>query len=152
MEFRPGDDAWMELLQDARKSAFHLEVKDTYAVPEESEPLRRFLAGEPEDGYDDAGWLDMVRDLTARGIHMSRLRIVTFPHSDYQRWLLSITERSVNAGEDIRYLDRANVDPADVPHDDYWLFDDEIVGFNLVDSDGVPVGPGITSDPGIVDY
>lgn len=152
MEFRPGDDPWVDLLRGARKSAFHLEVKDTYAVPEESEPLRRFLAGEPDNGYDLDEWADMIRSLAAQGVTMSRVRVVTVPHTDYQRWLLSVTGPSVAAGEDIRYINRSEVDPAEVPADDFWLIDDEIVAFNLVDSEGVPVGPAITADPGIVEY
>ncbi|MFF0489989.1 DUF6879 family protein [Nocardia sp. NPDC003482] len=142
----------MALLRGARKSAFHLEVKDIYAVPEESEPLRRFLAGEPDDEYDLDEWTDVIRSLTAQGLAMSRIRVVTVPHTDYQRWLLSVTGPSVAAGEDIRYIDRSTVDPSAVPKDDYWLFDDETVAFNLVDSEGVPVGPAVTTDPGIVGY
>jgi hypothetical protein len=142
----------MDLLQGAHKSAFHLEVKDTYAVPEESEPLRRFLAGEPDDGYASDEWVDVIRLLATQGVTMSRVRVVTVPHTDYQRWLLSVTGLSVAAGEDIRYVNRSTVDPSEVPADDYWLFDDEIVAFNLVDSEGVPVGPAITTDPGIVEY
>ncbi len=83
---------------------------------------------------------------------MSRVRVVTVPHTDYQRWLLSVTGPSVAAGEDIRYINRSAIDPAQVPTDDYWLFDDETVAFNLVDSEGVPAGPALTTDAGIVEY
>jgi hypothetical protein len=132
-----------------------MEVRDSYAVPEESEPLRRFLAGEPEseDGsYDNDDWIQLITTLAARGVGMSRIRVVTVPHSDYQRWLLSVTGSSVGAGEDIRYIARDSVDRAEIPSDDWWLFDDAIVAFNLTDHDGQPVGPGITTDPGIVEY
>lgn len=152
MEFRPNDSAWMDLFTEARKSAFHMEVRDVYAVPEESEPLRRFLAGESDDGYDADDWIELITTLAARGVSMSRIRVVTVPHSDYQRWLLSVTGPSVEAGEDIRYIDRGSVNAADVPTDDWWIFDDEKVAFNLVDPEGKPVGPGITTDPGIVKY
>ncbi|WP_280266534.1 DUF6879 family protein [Nocardia wallacei] len=154
MEFRPSE-AWPDLFADARKSAFHMEVRDSYAVPEESEPLRRFLAGEPDsedDDYDNDDWIERITTLAARGVKMSRIRVVSVPHSDYQRWLLSVTGDSVDAGEDIRYVVRDSVDPANIPADDWWLFDDAIVAFNLTDRHGRPVGPGITTDPGIVEY
>ncbi|WSJ19361.1 hypothetical protein OG326_18960 [Nocardia sp. NBC_01327] len=81
---------------------------------------------------------------------MTRVRVVTVPHSDYQRWLLSITAGNVDAGEDIRYLPRHLA--GDVPSDDWWLFDGTTVGFNLVDNDGRPSGAAITTDPGIAAY
>nr|WP_245547051.1 DUF6879 family protein [Nocardia brevicatena] len=76
--------------------------------------------------------------------------MVTVPHSDYQRWLFSITASNVEAGEDIRYLPRHLA--GEVPSDDWWLFDDTKVGFNLVDIDGKPAGAAITIDPGIAAY
>ncbi|MBF6300604.1 hypothetical protein IU459_24110 [Nocardia amamiensis] len=140
----------MELFEGARKSAFHLEVRDSYAEPEESEPLRRFLNGErePLSGYDKSDWLDLIATLTGRGITMSRVRVVTVPHSDYQRWLLSVTGSSVEAGEDIRYVSRHLA--GKIPPDDWWLFDGARVAFNLVDAAGKPAGAAVTTDPGIV--
>ncbi|WP_227996098.1 DUF6879 family protein [Nocardia australiensis] len=76
--------------------------------------------------------------------------VVTVPHSDYQRWLLSTTGSNVEAGEDIRYLPRHLAD--DVPVDDWWLYDDDRVAFNLVDPDGKLDGMAVTSDSGIVAY
>ncbi|WP_040775712.1 DUF6879 family protein [Nocardia pneumoniae] len=142
----------MELFDEARTSAFHLEVRDSYAVPEESEPLRRFLNGEPEPlgGYDKSDWLDLIAALAGRGVTMSRIRVVTVPHSDYQRWLLSVTGSSVEAGEDIRYVPRHLA--GEVPWDDWWLFDGKRVAFNLVDEAGKPAGAAVTTDPGIAAY
>ncbi|MBO0852335.1 MAG: hypothetical protein J2P18_01045 [Nocardia sp.] len=140
---------WPELFRQARKSAFHLEVKDSYAVPAESEPFRRFLAGEPEQEYGRRAWTELVEETTARGVVVSRVRVVTEPHSDYQRWLLSITGRNVDAGEDIRYLPRHLIDPSEVPEDDFWIFDSEKVAFNLVDQSGKPAGAAVTTDPRI---
>ncbi|MGQ4619900.1 DUF6879 family protein [Nocardia sp. R7R-8] len=81
---------------------------------------------------------------------MSRIRVVTEPLSGYQRWLLSVAGSSVNAGEDIRYVPRHLA--GEVPPDDWWLFDDELVAFNLVDSLGKPAGAAVTDDPGIAAY
>ncbi|MEV6773856.1 DUF6879 family protein [Nocardia sp. NPDC051030] len=142
---------WPELFREAQQEAFHLEVRDTYAVPAESEPLRRFLNGEPPvPEYDKRPWTKLVQETVNRGVRITRVRVVTEPHSDYQRWLLSITASNIEAGEDIRYLPRHLA--GEVPPDDWWLFDDTTVGFNLVDNDGKPAGAAITTDPGIAAY
>ncbi|MGW5518401.1 DUF6879 family protein [Nocardia africana] len=134
------------------RSAFHVEVRDAYAVPSESEPLRRFLNGEPPPESSDESWNewdDLVRDVASRGVIVSRIRIVTVPHSDYHRWLLTQTADNVAAGEDIRYLPRHLVDEDSIPADDFWLLDEKIVAFNLVDARGRPAGAAVTTDPGI---
>ncbi|MEU4434648.1 DUF6879 family protein [Nocardia rhamnosiphila] len=143
------NNPWPGLLRRAGRSAFHLEARDTYAVPSESEPLRRFLADEPpeDDEFLSRPWTDLVRETTGRGVAVSRVRVVTVPHSDYQRWLLSVTGSNIDAGEDIRYVPRHSTGM--VPSDDFWLFDSHLVGFNLVGRDGRPAGAAVTNDPGI---
>ncbi|MET8874436.1 DUF6879 family protein [Nocardia sp. NPDC004604] len=139
-----------DLFRKCRHEAFHLEVRDTYAVASESEGLRRFLAGEPDPtDYGQRPWAQFMRETVGRGVTVRRVRVVTVPHSDYQRWLLSITVSNVAAGEDIRYVPRHHA--GNVPPDDWWLFDDELVAFNLVDRDGRPAGMAVTSDLEIVD-
>ncbi|MEV0361345.1 DUF6879 family protein [Nocardia fusca] len=140
---------WPDLFRRAERSAFHLEVRDTYAVPDELEPFRRFLAGEPptaDNGFSES-WGSLMRESTGRGVMVSRVRVVTVPLSDYQRWVLSVTDMNAEVGENIRYLPRHLADH--VPQDDFWLFDDETVGFNLVDGEGKPAGAAVTTDAGI---
>ncbi|WP_405138449.1 DUF6879 family protein [Nocardia sp. NBC_01388] len=139
---------WPDLFRRAKRSAFHMEVRDAYAVPGESEPLRRFLNGQPrlEDDESWSAWGELIREVTGRGVAVTRVRVVTVPHSDYQRWLLTETYDNVAAGEDIRYLPRHLVAVGEVPADDWWLFDDEMVAFNLIDAEGRPAGVGVTTD------
>ncbi|WP_370450401.1 DUF6879 family protein [Nocardia otitidiscaviarum] len=148
MEFRPTT----ELLRECRHEAFHLEVRDSYGVPSEDEPLQRFLNNEPFDlraWFQD--WYDFVQELTTRGVSVSRVRVVTVPHTDYQRWLLALTALNTEAGEDIRYLPRHLA--GEVPPDDWWLIDNKTVVFNLSDKDGRAVGgSAVTADPKIVSY
>jgi hypothetical protein len=118
-------------------------------VPSEFEPLRRFLDGEPADRFLSRPWTDLMRQTTARGVTVRRVRVVTVPHSDYQRWLLSVTCSNNDVGEDIRYLPRDTAGV--VPWDDFWLFDGRTVGFNLVDQGGKPAGAAVTTDPGIAE-
>ncbi|MFE2994060.1 DUF6879 family protein [Nocardia sp. NPDC059246] len=147
MELRQSS-VWPELFRQATKSAFHMEVRDTYGVPGEMEAVRRFLNGEPRLPNDEswAAWDGLIREVAGRGVAVTRVRVVTVPHSDYQRWLLTETEDNIQSGEDIRYLPRHLVDADLVPADDWWLFDDSTVAFNLVDEQGRPAGAGVTTD------
>ncbi|WP_062994149.1 DUF6879 family protein [Nocardia mikamii] len=143
-------DPWPDLFGQCQREAFHLEVRDTYAVPNESEPLRRFLNGEPDDNAWFESWGQLVRETTGRGVRVTRVRVVTVPHVDYQRWSLTFAALNTEAGEDIRYLPRHLAGA--VPADDFWLLDDERVVFNLVDENGRAAGASaLTTDPWIVD-
>ncbi|KZM74915.1 DUF6879 family protein [Nocardia terpenica] len=152
MQLLPRDSSlWVDLFRDCKNDAFHLETKDSYGVPEESDRIRRFLEGLPPlpDSYKNS-WTELIRESTSRGVSVSRVRVVTVPHSDYQRWLLSVTGSNVAAGEDIRYAPRHVA--GDVPTDDWWLMDNQLVAYNLVDGAGAPAGLAVTTDPGIVAY
>lgn len=148
MDFRPT----IELLREARHDAFHLEVRDQYGVPGEDEPFRRFLQGEPFDyreWFQD--WSRFVRSLTARGVSVGRLRVLTVPHSDYQRWSLTIAPMNAEAGEDIRYLPRHLA--GQVPPDDFWVIDNQVVVFSLTDKTGrSPGAAAVSNDPELVAY
>lgn len=115
-------EALDEIFTRIESTADHLEVRDRYQDPVEDEALRRYLAGKPDDLEWMKPWLDQVRALTAERKRFRRLRVVTLPLSDYQRWgLLRMSHLNIAAGEDIRYLDRAEA--SDLPALDYWLFD-----------------------------
>ncbi|MBF6235699.1 hypothetical protein IU474_01205 [Nocardia otitidiscaviarum] len=151
MLLRPNDepDLWPRLFRELRRDAFHLEVRDEYHVADEDSRIRAFLAGEPAP-YIRTPWQDLIRETTGRGVPVTRIRVVTEPHSDYQRWLLSVTGHNVAAGEDIRYVPRTLA--GQVPPDDWWLMDGERVAYNLTDPTGAPAGLAVTTDPGIVAY
>lgn len=103
-------------------SAFRLETRDSYAgVSYEIEPLHRFLAGEPDDLRWLEPWLKTIRDLTGQGKRVSRVRVVTEPHTDFVSFSLRNCAANIQAGEDIRYLPRH--DAGGLPGYDFWLFD-----------------------------
>ncbi|GAB2699360.1 hypothetical protein GCM10027089_21670 [Nocardia thraciensis] len=113
MQFRPN----REVLAEARYEAFHLEVRDSYGVPAEDEPFQKFLNNEPFDYREwHRSWSDFVQEHTARGVSFKRVRVVTVPHSDYQRWCLNVAALNIEDGEDIRYLPRHQAGEA--PPDD----------------------------------
>jgi uncharacterized protein DUF6879 len=121
-------------------TAFRLEVRESYY---ERVQLGQFLAGEEVDLSGMDGWLGLMVRLRVQGKRVERVRVVSRPHSDYTRFGLWLCAYNVQAGEDIRYLDR---DAAEgLPAHDYWLFDssrlyrmhftpeDELLGAELVD-------------------
>src|SRR5204862_2843429 len=100
----PTDDDWDELFSAVSRSAYHLEMRDTYAVGEEADAFAAFLAGRPFDQEQNAKvwrrWRELVRRGTARGVDFRRARIVSEPVSAYTRFLhATATTPSVDAGE-----------------------------------------------------
>jgi hypothetical protein len=142
---------WAALFRECVSEAFHLEVRDVYTVPAETGRLGRFLSGRPALPDDEKDrWNMLIRETTGRGVTIRRVRVVSVPHSDYHRWLLSVTGTNADAGEDIRYVPRHLA--GDVPSDDWWLIDDDRVVYNLVDEHGKPCGLAVTTDRGIIQY
>ncbi|QIS06736.1 hypothetical protein F5X71_34485 [Nocardia brasiliensis] len=145
------------LIRTARSEAFHLEVSDDHsAVADETEPMRRVLAGLPpfeQDAYPDSWreWDELVMAVTGAGVAMRRVRVVTEPLTDYVRFLHALTDRNVALGEDIRWLPRHQVETADYTPDEWWLVDSSKVAFTIFATNGDFVGSAVTADPMIVD-
>jgi hypothetical protein len=134
-------DAFNDLFGSFDRTARRLEVRERYNLNHERESIRAFLEG----GHDDlawfAPWLDQIRRLTSEGKQFRRVRVVSVPLSDYNRWGLDIARHTSAAGEDIRYLDRARAQ--DLPDFDYWLFDDTRVARLHFDAEDRPLGAEI---------
>ncbi|MEU6828574.1 DUF6879 family protein [Nocardia beijingensis] len=143
------DEGFPDLLRTCKREAFHLEVLDSYAEPNEHEPFRQFLADEPDDHAWFQPWAELVQETTSRGVAVTRVRIVTEPHTDYTRFALAVAELNVRAGEDIRYLPRHAA--GEVPPDDYWLLDDDTVVFSAFGESGGWSG-AVTTDPHLAAY
>ncbi|GAA0638390.1 hypothetical protein GCM10010174_70330 [Kutzneria viridogrisea] len=117
-----------ELVRSVTKSAWRLEIQGTYNEPSEREPVRRYLAGEPDDLVWFQGWLTRIRELEAIGVRFERVRVLTDPLTDYLRYQLArITSPAVTAGEDIRILPATVARRLDLGTVDFWVLDDERV-------------------------
>jgi hypothetical protein len=145
-----GDD-FNNLFRNFREAAFHMELKDSYHVPEESGPFTLFLEGKPDDYAWHEPWLNIVRAATHAGKRITRVRVVTVPHSDYARWALTVAPLNIAAGEDIRWLPRHLADGIEFPVKDYWLFDDKRVVFTEFHEDGRFLGGSEVTGPQVVD-
>jgi hypothetical protein len=110
------------LLQNFRLSAFRLETLARYTVPQEEEWFAewRRTGRVPELTPDNDSWLRMVRDHCAAGKKMQRVRVVSSPLTDYERFELALFPPSAVAGEEIRVIQRTFV----VRTADFWLFDE----------------------------
>lgn len=118
------------------KRAFHLEQRDTYTVASEDEPFGRWLRGEPDDYAWHADWLSFLRQATASGVEVQRVRLASLPHTDYIRWGLEVSPLNIAAGEDIRYLPRHLATDIQLPEDDYWLLGDGTLILSVFSADG----------------
>lgn len=142
----------MTTLADAftsyRSSAWRLEARDEYDVPEYADELSAFLAGRPRPPRSD-GWEDVVRDAVRRGARIGRVRLVGHPVSDYTRFEFALYEDNVAWGEDVLIADRAWLDDSWSSAADVWLFDDQIAFRQDYTDDGRYLG-ATQVDPGPV--
>lgn len=154
MRLIPGGKPFDRLLDCATARAFHLETRDEYLAADEDDSLAAFLADETADPGGDwfTPWTDQVRRMAGRGVVVQRARIVTEPHTAYTRYLLALAQHNVDAGEDVRYLPRADADPSDAIAEDFWLLDERTVMFSLFDTEGSWRGGAVATSPEILRY
>jgi uncharacterized protein YneR len=127
--------------------AWHVELRDTYAVVSEDEPFERFLSGTVDDYAWLSEWRDFVAEVTYAGVQVQRARVVTVPHSSYTRWGLSVAAILTAAGEEIRYLDRHHTAGIVLPEEDFWLLDDDRLILSVFSDDGRQGGFASSTDP-----
>ncbi|MEV5391913.1 DUF6879 family protein [Nocardia farcinica] len=150
----PGGDPFDRVLDQAQRRAFHLETRDDYLTASESQSLAAWLADESSDPGGDwfTPWTQQVQRMTARGVAVQRARIVTEPHTDYTRYLLALARHNIGAGEDVRYLPRADATPADSAAEDMWLLDDATVVYSVFDDQDHWIGGVATDNAGLVQH
>lgn len=135
----PGFPSYDELFASAKRSAVHLEMRDTYAAPGDDPVFDNWHAGGPETEETRRiwdGWEETVRSMVSRGVNMRRLRLVSEPLSDYVRYEYDVSHRNISFGEDIRWLPRTEAVDLQFPGADYWMFDQRLVLFNFNSGNG----------------
>jgi hypothetical protein len=143
--------SFAELLNGARESAVHLEMRDAYGVAAESEDFARWRAtGEvdtdPQSPYW-APWTTLIQGAVARGVTVRRARIVSEPVSEYIRYEHAGTVVNVAAGEQARWLPRRQASDIALPGNDFWLFDGRLIRWNNFTGDGASAPGEISEDP-----
>jgi len=143
------DQQWSDLYASCTVSAVHLEMRDTYAVPDELDRIAKWKAGQLTDSEDLAWWLpwlEMTREMAGRGVTMRRVRVVSEPISDYIHYEWA-TARNHEGGEQSRWLPRDRASTLLLPGADFWLFDGHRVVFNHFTGKGDWAGNEVTDDP-----
>jgi len=138
-----------------RNTAFRFETLDGYNVPQETEFLERFEAGESHSIAEFeyfAAWLTLVQQATQEGRRIERVRVISEPATGYQRWVMWIGQFAELAGEVIKYITRDDALRAELPVEsgDWWLLDSERLLRLEFDESGKPMGGELIHDAGIV--
>ncbi|MEV4878273.1 DUF6879 family protein [Streptomyces cyaneofuscatus] len=137
------------LLRSAERSAVHLEMRDSYMADTLFDLWREGRDEELPEEY--RRWQELVRETVARGVTLSRARIVSEPVTDYIRWEHSLTARhNIAAGEIVRWLPRRLASDLALPGNDLWLIDGERVLFHWFTGDGEWAGHEFNEDPATV--
>jgi len=133
-----------------QREAFRLEALSSYAVSSESAGMRAYLAGEPYE-KSDAGqaFKEYVRGQVESGVRWHRVRVVSGPLSDYERWEF---EWGYTVNEQIGYptfvLDLSEAaDPPALPGYDWWMLDEQVVLRFHYDNNGAFVGADALGAP-----
>lgn len=110
------------------------ECQGDYQV--DHEEMRRWLSGEPSvEDEEDRAWIRYINGLRQAGIPFQRVRVLTEPLNDYLRWMVDTTNRNIEAGEDIRWLQASQAERLGMPEYDFYLLDDNrVVILNFDDS------------------
>lgn len=116
------DQAW----QTYRRSAFRMEARQTYAVPQETEAWQAFIEGRlmPPRTPENNPWLHRVASHTAEGRRIYRVHIVDLPLSPYVQFEMHGYRDNAAAGELIYIANRSDHLVLADYGDDWWLFDD----------------------------
>ncbi len=124
------------LLSRCTESAVHLEMRDEY-TPDDPVFID-WKAGVPIDPKQRwPEWYDLIVATIARGIVVRRARIVSEPVTDYIKYEYEVTEGlNLAAGEEVRWLPRRQASDIALPGNDFWLFDNQLVLFNIFAGDG----------------
>lgn len=146
---------WSELLTSCKQSASHAEMRDCYSAEDEKDRFERFMATGRRDHAAEAAerrdWLDTIRRITAAGVRVRRVRIVSEPVTDYIRFEWHGAEPAIEAGEEIRWLPRRLASGLALPGNDFWLLDERTAMFNHFSGEGRPLGQEITDNAATVE-
>jgi hypothetical protein len=146
-------EEWQSYFRDVKRSAFRLEVHQTYTMPAEAETVRAFLAGESMPERFNASWHELIRGHAAAGRGFTRAKIVRKPLTDYSRYLFEwCIPGNVAAGEDYQIVDLVDGGGPGLPQQDFWLFDETTVVRLNYRADGTHINRELIQDADIGTY
>ncbi|WP_431036077.1 DUF6879 family protein [Streptomyces sp. P6-2-1] len=146
-----------QLMDSARTSAVHLEMRDEYGVGDEAEDFDHWRAtGERDTDPGSAywtPWVELISRARARGVRVRRARVVSEPVTEYIRYEHAGTDVNLLAGEEVRWLPRPLAATLLLPGADLWVFDGRTVLFNHFTGNGEWAAPDmeLCTEPEVVE-
>ncbi|MDH6109503.1 hypothetical protein P3T36_000274 [Kitasatospora sp. MAP12-15] len=119
----PAGPALSRLFEEFEHTAWRLESQPSYEADERTETYAQWLRGESWPDESDDPWYAQRRALIDTGRRIERVRLVSQPATDGERYLLARAPLTLAVGEDIRYLWRPNAERLSLPRIDVWIFD-----------------------------
>ncbi|MDN3352946.1 DUF6879 family protein [Actinomadura sp. DC4] len=149
----PTFEDWTQILGSCERSAWHLEMRDSYAVSNEDLMFTAWRDGHHDEPGDRDSWwrpwLSLMTETTERGVEVRRARIVSEPVTEYIRFEYDISFSNIAAGEQVRWLPRRQASSLALPGNDFWLLDGERVLFNHFTGDGDETDCEWSADPAV---
>src|SRR6266487_5123314 len=143
------DPPFPVLLRACAASAVHLEMRDAYTP---ADPwFQAWLAGDRGEFERrmNRPWLDLIREVTGRGVQVRRARVISEPVTDYIRFEHATAGSNVASGEQVRWLPRHLATGLLLPTNDYWVFDGRRAQFNYFSGPGEFLSTRLCDDPAI---
>ncbi|MFD3553073.1 DUF6879 family protein [Streptomyces goshikiensis] len=135
-----------ELFEEFEHTAWRLETQRGYEADQKSDRYQRWARGEGYSAEGREAFLAGRRKLAEQGKQVARVRVVDDPPTENQRYLLAGAPATIEAGEDIRHLWRADADRLALPSADFWLFDSRTLA-RFHHEDGRTLGLELITDP-----
>ncbi|MET8825734.1 DUF6879 family protein [Streptomyces sp. NPDC004610] len=117
--------AFRRLFETFQHTAWRLETRRGYASDRRDPDFQAFLATGSSPCDLSEPWFITIKAQTEGGKTVGRVRIADNPPTTEQLFLIDYARHNASVGEDIRYLWRD--DAADLPAEDFWIFDSRLV-------------------------
>lgn len=143
------DPPFPVLLRACNSSAVHLEMRDAYTP---TDPWFQAWLTKDQDEFEHRltrPWLDLIREVTGRGVHVRRARVISEPVTDYIKFEYATAGSNVSAGEQVRWLPRHLATGLLLPANDCWVFDGRRAQFNYFSGPGEFLDTRLSDDPAI---
>ncbi|MFE7501993.1 DUF6879 family protein [Streptomyces albidoflavus] len=138
-------EAFRRLFETFQHTAWRLETRGGYASDREDPDYQQFLATGSAPCDLNEPWFVNIKAQTGAGKTVGRVRIADKPMTTGQRFLLDYSRYNAAVGEDIRYLWRE--DAAELPAEDFWIFDSRLVALLHFDDADTIVNIELITEP-----
>ncbi|QFQ98903.1 hypothetical protein F9278_25190 [Streptomyces phaeolivaceus] len=143
-------DTFRRLFETFEYTAWRLETRRGYASDREDPDYRAFLeTGSAPCDFSEP-WFVNVRNQTAVGKRIGRVRVTDDPPTQEQLFLLDYARHNAYVGEDMRYLWRKDAERIGLPAEDFWIFDSRIVALLHFDDADTLLGIELITEPALI--